>query len=279
MDREVVLSVLAVLIAGPALLLGGALPARRIRIQRARELERAAWARLWRPLVPTAIALAGLVGWALSEPANSERIPTACFLAASPFLLLWCRTARRAFRALTLPRERQLIATVGLFRPRILVSPRLDHVLDPQSFRAAIAHEQAHLRHRDPLRLWLAQLATDSQWPWPSARARYVEWRLSLELARDEEARARGIDGVDLASAILKVAGVSSAVCGEGAGFLGDGQRLRERIARLLCPIMPENAGSPSVLPWALLLAVVAALFAGAAYGEPVVRAFLGERW
>lgn len=91
----------------------------------------------------------------------------------------------------------------GVLRPRILISPRLANALQDRELEAVVEHERAHARHRDPLRLWLAQLATDLQWPWPQARVRFRAWIHALELARDEEALARGVDGADLAAAIL----------------------------------------------------------------------------
>jgi hypothetical protein len=77
----------------------------------------------------------------------------------------------------------------------VVVSPALAEVLDPAALRAVHEHESAHARHHDPLRIWLAELAADLQWPSPSARARLQSWPETLELARDDEARERGAQG------------------------------------------------------------------------------------
>jgi beta-lactamase regulating signal transducer with metallopeptidase domain len=92
-------------------------------------------------------------------------------------------------------------------RPWVLSSPYLAKTLDDRTIEAALEHERAHARHHDPLRIWLAQLATDLQWPWPQAHKRFQLWILALELARDEEAASaacglsRSIESCHLAAA------------------------------------------------------------------------------
>src|SRR5260370_31955357 len=92
--------------------------------------------------------------------------------------------------------------TDGLIRPHIVIERDLALRLDTRELNAVHAHEQAHARHRDPLRIWLAQLVSDLQWPQPRAIARLASWRHALELSRDEEARASGVAGAHLPSAI-----------------------------------------------------------------------------
>src|SRR5262249_27136200 len=146
---------------------------------------------------------AALCGWALVEPEPAEPAPPVLFLAALPFALVFMRALWRALRSATTSYNCTAIATVGLLRPRIVVSPHLAEVLDASAMAAALAHEAAHVRYRDPLRLWLAQFGTDLLWPWPMAESRLRAWRQALELARDEEARLGGVTGPDLAAAIL----------------------------------------------------------------------------
>jgi Zn-dependent protease with chaperone function len=50
--------------------------------------------------------------------------------------------------------------SVGIFRPRIIMSAGLREVLSPRQVRAALAHERAHLRHLDALVRVLTRVAS-----------------------------------------------------------------------------------------------------------------------
>ena len=280
MDREFLLALLALLSTGPALLLSGWWP---IAKRRPREnlTEQKAWKQMWIPLLPAALCVAALAGWALAEPDEAEPLPSGVVVIALSFAFLWARAGLRAIRS---ARPRQVeppAAAVGLFWPRAVLSPALEAELDEAARAAARAHEAAHVRHLDPLRIWIAQLVSDLQWPWPQARARFHAWQEALELARDEEARRGGVAGEDLAAAIVAAARLErAAVAGAGravAGLAGRASILEARIARLLAPMPP--AGRPdgrstwSALVLALLLGAVAF---GSRFGEMAVRRFLG---
>jgi Zn-dependent protease with chaperone function len=71
----------------------------------------------------------------------------------------------------------------------VVIAPELSSSLDDAELAAVLAHAAAHARHRDPLRLWLAQLVTDAQWPAVAASARFHRWRAAVEIARDAAAR------------------------------------------------------------------------------------------
>ena len=120
-------------------------------------------------------------------------------------LALWTRALARLGRSLT-RRPALPIAVVGLVKPRVVCDPALSQVLDADAFGAALAHEEAHRRHRDPARIVIAQLAVDLQWPWPQARRRLASWREALEEARDDEAICDGAHPDDLAAAIIGAA-------------------------------------------------------------------------
>jgi beta-lactamase regulating signal transducer with metallopeptidase domain len=221
-----------------------------------------------------------MVGWAWQEPSVTDELllPTAA-LVATPLGLLWLRCALRACVALRRPRELPPISTMGLWRPRIVVAEDLDSTLDPAALMAALAHERGHVRHRDPLRIWLAQIATDLQWPSPWARRRFEHWVSALELARDEQARLDGAAGEDLAAAVVAVARMpwrrSAAAM---AGLTGAETSLTSRVHRLLAPVPPEGARRSILLALAVLALLVASVVAGAAYGDDVLRAmpFIG---
>lgn len=276
MDRECCLSLLLALIGGAALLACGWWPAAPAKAGCARRREKIAWRRIWLPIGPALAFAAALCGWALVEPDPiRESVPDSVILLSLPFALLFARAALRGGWALIADQSDQATATVGLLRPWIVFSPYLAKRLSPPQIEAALAHEQAHARHRDPLRIWLAQLATDLQWPWPQARRRFQQWLIALELARDEEARAGGIEGVDLAEAILASArfGQTASASRQAAALTGEVSALRERIDRLLdaAPPDPERMSAAGlVLP--LVPPLVLALALGLAFGELAVR-------
>ncbi len=280
MDREVVLFVLAAVFVGAAVPLGSLAASMvagdRDDSQPGRTLERRALRRVLLPLSPAFLALAALFGWALVEPDDAERVPWSAFLVAVPVLFVWLRAAVRAVRALKV-RPVRSAATVGLFRPRVVVCDNFHEQLDGRAVEAALAHEEAHARHRDPLRIWLGQIATDLQWPLPGARARFEHWLFALELARDEEARVM-VDGADLAAAVLAAARVEQPAPFAFAGIASAGAAMRLRVERLLAP-MPADSRERSV--WLVgvalaIAAVVLALLVGAGFGEALVRQVLG---
>jgi hypothetical protein len=245
-----------------------------------RQIEARSWRRIWLTLLPAGIALATMFGWALQEPGVTDELvlPTAAVIAV-PIGLLWLRCALRACVALRSPREMPPIATIGLLRPRVVVADDLRGTLDPAALMAALAHERVHVRHRDPLRIWLAQIATDLQWPSPSARRRFEHWLTSLELARDEEARRGGTSGEDLAAAVVAVLRMPWRPLGTAmAGLTGAETSLASRIHRLLEPVPPDSRRRSIALPLAVLAVLVASVVIGATYGDDVLRAmpFIG---
>lgn len=294
MEREWLLSMLVVSLGGLALQSLSWLPPVDSRGARGDELERRAWRRLWYPVVPAFVVAAWLGGWTLTEsdPVHDRLGAWALYVAWAPFAAIFGRAAARAVWALLRTAPDSGAATIGLIHPHTVFPPLLAKQLDDTELSAALAHEQAHALHRDPLRIWLAQLLTDLQWPWPWAQRRLQTWLVALELARDEEAREKGIDGADLAAAVL--ASVRFLCClppggrpsFSGAPFaharlVGDSRVLRERVSRLLAPLPPApRGGAPgllsfeaAVLMWVLLLLIPVML--GVVYGGHVMHSLL----
>jgi hypothetical protein len=278
MDREYCLSFLIALVGGTALLACAWWPVADARFPSARDLEKLAWRAIWLPTAPALAIASALCGWALLEPDPiPEGMPISLILLSVPFVLLLARAAVRAGWALITDSGDPGTATVGLLRPWIVFSPRLAKSLDERQIEAALEHERAHARHRDPLRVWLAQLMTDLQWPWPQARERMQRWLMTLELARDEEARAAGIEGIDLAEAII----ASARFCqnrnlSTQATLTGQAAALEERITRLLEPLWADPAQAQVCVRgplFALLPTSLVALLLGLMFGERLVRA------
>jgi Zn-dependent protease with chaperone function len=125
---------------------------------------------------------------------------------------------------------RPVAATVGLLRPTVLFSRGLLDGLSPQAGQAVRAHEAAHRRRRDPLRLALAGLGTVLHLP-GTGRALYREFELAVERAADEAAARRVGDRVTVAEALLAVARMRP-VAAPGPGFAQD--PLEARVQALL---------------------------------------------
>jgi hypothetical protein len=275
MDREYCLSFLIALVGGTTLLACGWWPVVDVRIRSARGLEKIAWWRIWVPVAPALAVASALCGWAWLEPDPvPEGVPISLILMSMPFALLLARAAVRGGWALITDPGDPGTATVGLL-PWIVFSPRLAKKLDERQIEAALENERAHARHWDPLRIWLAQLITDLQWPWPQARERMQRWLIALELARDEEARAAGIEGTDLAEAIIASARFcQNANPSTQATLTGQGAALKERIARLLDPLCADSEPAHVRSPlFALLPTSMLALVVGLMFGERMVRA------
>jgi beta-lactamase regulating signal transducer with metallopeptidase domain len=194
--------------------------------------ERYWWLRTVLPSLTIVGALIGLLAWGLVEPLEAERLAFAARLATLPLCLVVSRALIRAVVAL-MKRPRDVpAATIGILRPRIVISGRLRARLDDRALAAVVHHEKAHARHRDPLRIWVAQLATDLRWPLTGASL--GEWREALEIARDDEAVAQGMDGPDLAAAIIAAAALRGEATGGAAALLGPKVCITVRVRRLL---------------------------------------------
>lgn len=279
MHPEIVLVLLVFLTAAPTVLLAGCLHnSRLLELPSPREMERACWKDVWIPLLPGVAIACVMGGWAIAEPVPAdEPVSPLAVSIASPFALIWCRAFVRAVASCLLaPAEDPLAATVGLFQPTVVLSPVLRVTLDPDAFAAVRAHEVAHAAHYDPLRIWLAQLATDLQWPFPAAQRRLRHWRRALEIARDQEVRRSGVDGSDLAAGILAVLRIATAGSGVAARLIEDESSLRERIQRLLAPTAVDRAhGHPVVAVALVVSSLAAALIVGMKVGDPLVAALL----
>lgn len=274
MDRELVLTILGVVLTGVTLRLGALWPPTESVIAKsARHSEHHSWWRVWIPLTPMVLVLCALAGWAALEPDNSELVPRSLLLLSLPCAFVWARAIWRAVKAL---RQRPVVraaGVVGLWHPRIVMSDRFRARIDDSTAAAAAAHEAAHARHRDPLRLWLAQFATDLQWPSKRAAERLRAWMRVVEFARDDEARHGGVEGADLAAAIIAAVRLSDAD-GLAPALVGDRADFETRIRRLLAP-MPSDERVPSSalrLVIAAAPALIAIGFAGALFGESLVR-------
>ena len=279
MERESLLCVLIVLMGGLALQLFAGWSLRVRSASAARQLEQRRWFALWRPLVSALIVAAALCGWALSQP---DPVPVhvgpLLFVVCAPFAFIIARALARAVWSLLRPVGEHGIATIGVIQPHVVVAPKLARSLDERVLEAALAHERAHVKHRDPLRIWIGQIAADLQWPWDNAQQRFADWLDALEHARDDQARAEGIEGADLAAAVLGLLRYQQGLHAIEARLTGTEERLQERITRLLQPLpvgAPQQQMSIFRLVGLIALACAIAVALGAVFGESLIRPLL----
>ena len=279
MERESLLCVLIVLLGGLALQCSAIGFRGAESAADSRQLERLRWFALWRPIVAALFVAAALCGWATSQPDPvPDHVGPLVFVIGAPFALIFLRAAFRASWSLLRPAGDYSIATVGLIRPRVILAPELAQSLDEQALEAALAHERAHVRHRDPLRIWVGQFAADMQWPWACGERRFAAWLAALEHARDDEARAEGVDGAALAAAVLGSLRFQTEARGIGARLTGNEAGLQTRIARLLQPLSNAPTQQTSSLlnvAGTLTLGYALAVALGAAFGENLIRPLL----
>jgi Zn-dependent protease with chaperone function len=279
-EREFLLTVLIIFLGGLTLQLFAPWPWRNGNASASRRMERLHWLVLWWPATLTLVVAAWLCGWALSQSDPVlDPVGPLLFVACAPFGIVILRAVARAVWSLARSPGDSGVATVGLLRPHIVFAPQLAKRLDDRAIEAALAHERAHIRHLDPLRIWAAQCVTDLQWPWGSAQRRFTSWLAALEQARDDEARAAGVDGADLAAALI---GSLRFQCGKccigGVGLIGQPEVVQARIARLLRPlpdaVLPRESSRIAIAAL-LVLTLALAMGLGVACGECVIRPLL----
>ena len=266
MDRSVLLLAMTAIVAAPLAWMGALVAAGR---DRCGDRERARWRDVVMPGFVATVGFAVLVGWALQEPETSDETLSAVGWAlVAAFGVVWLRAIARAIAAVR-AEARAAFAVVGVLRPRIVVDPQIAAALDDDALEAALAHEHAHLQHRDPLRIVVAGFAADLQWPLPTARRRLAAWRDALEEARDDEARATGVRGEDLAAAIVEVS--RARVRAGGAALVG-ATALERRLARLLvAPAIRAPIARPRAAWLGPVVVIAAAIAIGFAFGEDLV--------
>lgn len=129
--------------------------------------------------------------------------------------------------------------TTGALSPRIYVAADLANRLSADELALVLAHEGAHVTHRDPLRLSVYRFLSCSLFWIPALR------RLAEDMTDESEIRADDVAGAAkpliLASAILSLASCGSALPLEGTVGFESHDLLDRRIRRL--------AGEETALP------------------------------
>lgn len=153
--------------------------------------------------------------------------------------------AARSGDVLTIATDEPLCFTAGLVAPRILVSTGLARGLDVVCLEAALAHERAHVRRKDPLRKLIAHVLGALHLP-GARRGLLRALDLACEQACDEDA-ARAIDDrLEVARALVVIARrverafATPRVLGSDAAVT----QVEARVTALLGDPIPEAAPS-----------------------------------
>lgn len=99
-----------------------------------------------------------------------------------------------------------LAFSVGLLRPRIVVSRGMVEQVSASELDAILAHEEAHCRNRDNLGLLAARVFSRCVRFIPGAGLAVTRFGRALELAADESARRRTGDALLVAESVYHVA-------------------------------------------------------------------------
>ncbi|MBD0382019.1 M56 family metallopeptidase [Paenibacillus sedimenti] len=95
--------------------------------------------------------------------------------------------------------------TMGVLKPRIVVSAGLLQMLEHSELDAVMEHEKFHLQHRDPLAIFLLSLLSISMWYVPLFRWVLDKYKIMIEIMADQYAMSKIPSAKDLGSALLKM--------------------------------------------------------------------------
>lgn len=125
--------------------------------------------------------------------------------------------------------------TAGLLSPQVYLAEELAVRLTPEQLAAVVAHEAAHVRRRDPLRMFLLRLLACTLFWIPAVRRLTDDMRDEAEIRADDAASLG--EPLILASAILALADWAAAQRGTQASAFGVGfhrdMLLERRVRRL----------------------------------------------
>lgn len=110
---------------------------------------------------------------------------------------------KKAFMVISHPAA--IAITMGLIRPRIVLSTGLIKFLTNDELKAVIYHEMYHAESRDPLKNFLMSLCSSTLWYIPILKWFNQKYRIVKELLADEFAIEKQATSVNLGSALLKM--------------------------------------------------------------------------
>lgn len=171
----------------------------------------------------------------------------------------------RALVILAVPDPGRPVALIGFFRPLVLVSDafvRVARGVHPDAFALALAHERAHVAHRDNWKLLTLSLLPRLPRflaggdPWRRHWQTAADWAADDDAVRGEPARALLLAGI-LVQAARSVHGTPPPVL--SSALTSAETNLAARVHRLTNPSAEPAPAAPSILPNVAALAGFAA--------------------
>lgn len=219
----------------------------------------------------SAFVLSLTIGWLVATTLKgSLRVYRARRLTAQ---LLATSRADRRLRAHVTPLQTPLCLSVGVLRPKIVLSEGLLAQLTPRELSIVMQHETAHNLRRDTAMRLLLHATT--LFMWQSARSRLLfELDVAAEQSCDEAAALATGDRLQVAATILKAERLlqePAALQPMAVSFGSTG--VERRVTALLSDTQPRASTAGAVLA---LLVGVASLFAASSPLHHVTETLLG---
>jgi Zn-dependent protease with chaperone function len=212
----------------------------------------------WRCIVTIygGLAVAALIGLRATarQVRRSRAIARLRSVAGPPARRLAEAAARSDIRVEQIETDRPFCALVGVWRPRVVVSRGAIDRLSDDELCAALQHERAHQSLHEVF--WASLVALSADCSLFRARRAHAAYRRCREFVADDAA-ARTVAAVDLASALLALARSPAAPMGVGFAETAD---VPVRIARLLRPEHEPQGRSYARAAIAALAALGAAI-------------------
>ncbi len=164
-------------------------------------------------------------------------------------------------RLRTLATAHPVACTVGLWRPRIVLSAGLITDLSLAELAAVLSHEWGHVSRHDPLRIALLRLCSDALWFLPIVRMLARDSARVMEDAADDVAVVLTHQPLDLAAALVKTAKAQARPRWSPVPAFGGERMVTERVERLL-EVVSSRPPQRHTRAWAAS-AVVATCFLG----------------
>jgi hypothetical protein len=176
---------------------------------------------------------------------------------------LACRMNVRPPRLAVIDGLRSTPFVAGFVRPVVVFSAEARAALDDAEARAVLAHELAHVRHRDTAINLLLELSRVVLFFSPFFARLAARYRVEVENARDVDACRVGALGSQLASGLLKIRGLGDGPSGSPAfaafsTFDAAGRGRIERRLRGFSALRRRTPAWMTCLQAALLLVCVA---------------------
>jgi Zn-dependent protease with chaperone function len=103
------------------------------------------------------------------------------------------------------PHQAPAAFTIGLFKPKIVLTTGLLDLLDPPEVQAVIFHEQYHRRYRDPLVICMLEIASKAMWYIPAFKWVSGIYKVAAEIMADKHAMTLMGGSDALGGALLKM--------------------------------------------------------------------------